>query len=227
MKRIALNGEYGKGKYGTVDDEDFEYLRQFKWYIDKTRKGIYAYRIIKTDQGMTTERMAKTILKTEQRTIINYRDGNTLNNRKTNMELGSWVEAGAGRKIGRNNKTGYKGVVQYGDFFRPKIKVDGKAKWLGVYETAIEAGIAYNWGALEDFGEVAQFNDIPNWRNIRPVPRNKKDYIRKDSKTGIRGISFYGGKYKVRKYKAGVHYNLGSFSTLEEAKEALQKGINQ
>ena len=37
MKRIALGGIRGTGLYTMVDDEDFEFLSQFKWRL--SRKG--------------------------------------------------------------------------------------------------------------------------------------------------------------------------------------------
>lgn len=35
-----------QGKFAIVDDEDYEYLSQFKWYAEKHRKTFYAARTI-------------------------------------------------------------------------------------------------------------------------------------------------------------------------------------
>ena len=37
MKEIALSGKKGQGLFTKVDDEDYEYLKQFSWHL--SRKG--------------------------------------------------------------------------------------------------------------------------------------------------------------------------------------------
>ena len=42
-----------------------------------------------------------------------------------------------------NSTTGYLGVYKVGDKFRAKREVDGKQIYLGIYDTAVDAAVAY------------------------------------------------------------------------------------
>ncbi len=44
MKKIPLRGRLGQGKFALVDDEDFWYLSQFRWYARQSKNNWYAER---------------------------------------------------------------------------------------------------------------------------------------------------------------------------------------
>lgn len=46
MREIKLT----QGKFALVDDEDYEYLNQFKWYAHKAGDTYYAARVIYTPE---------------------------------------------------------------------------------------------------------------------------------------------------------------------------------
>ena len=66
------------------------------------------------------------------------------------------------QRIRKNNKTGYKGVYYHKSTgkYQASIK-DGKQKYLGLYPTAVEAGIAYNNYIIENNLEGFILNEIP------------------------------------------------------------------
>ena len=49
--------------------------------------------------------------------------------------------------------------------------------------------------------------------------------VRKDSKTGIYGVTFHGGKWEARIRVKGKNKYLGRFSTPEEAGKAAEEGM--
>ena len=65
------------------------------------------------------------------------------------------------QRIRKNNKTGYKGVYYHKSTgkYQASIK-DGKQKYLGLYPTAVEAGIAYNNYIIENNLEGFILNEI-------------------------------------------------------------------
>ena len=66
-----------------------------------------------------------------------------------------------------------------------------------------------------------------NTAHLRPVTPGQNNQnikgVRKDSSTGIRGVSFQYGKYKAHVRHQGVLYHLGTFDTAEAAGEAARQ----
>ena len=89
MKKIPLRGKYGKGKFALVDDEDFNYLNQFKWFAKKPFYGkqyavrnLYIY-VSKNKYKGSVIRMHREIMKATTGIEVDHKDGNGLNNRGT------------------------------------------------------------------------------------------------------------------------------------------------
>jgi len=91
------------------------------------------------------------------RPMIDHRDGNSTNNRRTNLRLASPSQNTANRRPG-NNRSGYKGV----DFhrrlerWRAVICNKGRRIYLGSFTTPEAAHAAYAAAARELFGEFAR-----------------------------------------------------------------------
>jgi HNH endonuclease len=91
------------------------------------------------------------------RDVIDHRDGDPSNNRWDNLRRATVSQNNANRRIHRNNKCGYKGVVenQWGRFWAT-IHKDGRRLHLGTFATAQEAHAAYVEAAHRLFGEFAR-----------------------------------------------------------------------
>ena len=159
MREIKLT----KGFKAKVDDEDFEWLNKFYWLI--STQG-YPYTNIKTEKGRKTILMHQMIAEMMGWNKADHINLDKLDNRKsTNLRQCTTSQNGANRGKNKNNTSGYKGVYLINDISRKKrwcarIQVNRKYIFLGNYETAKEAAVAYNKAAIKYFGEFARLNPI-------------------------------------------------------------------
>jgi hypothetical protein len=158
MKQIPLT----RGLFALVDDEDFDRVSQFKWTAETSPKDntFYACRSVKVGGKWTHESLHHKILDhLPRRQRIDHRDGDGLNNQKSNLRPASHSENL--RNMRCRNKHGLKGIclLSYGAKpWKAKITYDGKLRHIGYYATAIEAAEAYDKKASEVFGEFARLN---------------------------------------------------------------------
>lgn len=158
MKQIDV----GRGLYALVDDCDYPELCKYKWCALKHRTGRF-YAI--TNSGGKSVLMHRLIMKA--RTFsekVDHLDGNSLNNTRENLRIATNAENMRNRGIAGHNKTGFKGVIKRSDrrtkIYKAQIGVDGKTIYLGCFNTAQEAAIAYNEKAKELHGEFARLNQV-------------------------------------------------------------------
>ena len=101
MKKIKLTN-YG---YSLIDDEDFDKISKYKWYAVKNKSGkIYAKRTV---GGFGMHRV---ILKDRVGFEIDHINGNSLDNRKSNLRIATKSQNQANTNKRVNNSSGYKGV---------------------------------------------------------------------------------------------------------------------
>lgn len=161
-KKIPLS----QGKFAIVDDEDYEYLNQWKWSIVSDSINQYAIRRLSTsiDKKRRTIRMHRLVLDViDKKLVVDHINGNTLDNRKSNLRVCTQLENNKNvNKIKSNNKTGYKGVLWHkrDRIYEAFIGLNGKRIYLGRFHDIIEAVKAYNEAALKYHGEFARLNII-------------------------------------------------------------------
>lgn len=120
------------------------------------------------------------------------------------------------RQFGRKSANGYRGVQAVGDRWQAEIKHQKRRIPLGFYDTADEAGFAYDKAALELYGEKAQLNhpleQVQAW-----MPPDR--HLRKTNTSGYRGVRKLGKDH----WYAQIHINkeqniyLGTFNSPEDA----------
>lgn len=89
---------------------------------------------------------------------LDHRDGNRQNNALSNLREATQGQNMKNRALNKNNKTGYKGVTNYGGKFMAQIMCDGKPYKLGTFCTAEDAYAAYCEASKKlhgDFGRTA------------------------------------------------------------------------
>jgi hypothetical protein len=153
MKQIKLGGKYANGQTTKVDDEDFELLSKYKWRLSG-----WGYAIRSTHDR--TIFMHKSLMGTppdEVRQQVDHINRDQLDNRKINLRFASWSDNLRNRDCGKKNK--YRGVLHLKPW-RAILKTNGKEYFIGTFNTAREAALAYNKKAIEILGDKAQLNNL-------------------------------------------------------------------
>lgn len=90
--------------------------------------------------------------------FVDHKDGNTANNRWSNLRSATPSQNLANRGLPANSSTGFKGVSRHQKSrrFRAVIKAEGRYIHLGFYDTAEEAHAAYCAAATKYYGEFAR-----------------------------------------------------------------------
>ena len=161
MKEIPLS----QSKVTLVDDEDYEWLNQWKWCAWKSGNIFYAERSVYPN-GWKGKKI--TILMHREILCLangdgklgDHRDRNGLNNQKHNLRVVNKAINGYNRKMMSNNKSGYRGV----SFYKPnnkwatKIRVETVLIHCGYHPEKIDAARAYDQAALKYYGNDAILN---------------------------------------------------------------------
>ncbi len=142
MKEIFLTQE----QIALVDDEDFEYLNQWKWYATKNCNTFYAVRAGGIVNGsMTIIRMHTVILgKPPNGLVTDHENGNGLDNQRYNLGHVTRRQNHQNRKH-QNSSSQYPGVcwATNDKKWQANITINGKTKYLGQFINEREAFDAY------------------------------------------------------------------------------------
>jgi len=119
MKQIPLT----QGKFAIVDDEDFEYLNQWKWTAQKKPNGFYAYRTA----GKPRKRifMHALLVSVPEGMQCDHKNLDTLDNQKKNLRIATRSQNMANRRV-PYNKTGERCIQKRNSGYQVKIKKDNK-----------------------------------------------------------------------------------------------------
>lgn len=150
------------GKSVIVDDEDYDALSAYKWCLNGADRQ-YALRRTTKEEGNYLQLMHRQIMGvgkfSDNGIYVDHINGNTLDNRKSNLRFSTNQENARNSKKPSNNTSGHKGVFHYKDRdrYRAFIKYDGRQVHIGMFDTLDEAAEAYRNKAVELFGAFARF----------------------------------------------------------------------
>jgi len=160
LKTIPLT----QNKFALVDDEDYQDLSQYKWYARRDGNIFYATRSFRVNKKQSAEQMHRRILGLNpgDGKETDHIDMDGLNNQRNNLRIATKGQNEANQIIYRNNTSGFKGVhwSKGAKKWMARIKIDSQSKYLGLFESKIDAALAYNKAAIRYFGEFARINQI-------------------------------------------------------------------
>lgn len=92
--------------------------------------------------------------------MIDHRDGNPFNNKRSNLRMATGPENGRNARRSVNNTSGYKGVSWHEatQKWGSSIHVDGAQKHLGVFADPWFAHAVYCKAAIHFYGDFARFS---------------------------------------------------------------------
>ena len=162
MREVPLT----QGMVALVDDEDYEEVMRYRWIYHRPRhsKTGYAQTTVHLERGRggrsKTPRMHQLIYgPVPDGMTVDHRDGNGLNNRRSNLRLASRAEQARNRRPRAASATGFKGVFpSTPNRWIARIGWEGRRLNLGTFSSPEEAACAYDAKARELCGDFAYVN---------------------------------------------------------------------
>lgn len=132
MKQIKLT----KNKFALVDDEDFEWLNQWKWWTD--HRG-YAVRDVGGRKDKKRILMHRFINVTPKGYHTDHINHNKLDNRRSNIRTTTPSQNILNSVLSKSNTSGYKGVAWYKNGWVATIKINYQKIHLGRFKKLEDA----------------------------------------------------------------------------------------
>jgi hypothetical protein len=158
FRRIPLT----QGKFAIVDPADYDKLAKYKWFAMRSRRGLYAVRMVTTKNGRRKKiRMHRQILNVPADKFVDHINHNGLDNRKDNLRIvtnmqNSWNK----RKQRGSYSSQYKGVswAKRPGKWHAEIYCRGRKIFIGYFDDEKAAARAYDAKAAELYGDYAALN---------------------------------------------------------------------
>lgn len=164
MKTITLT----QGQVAVVDDEDYLFLSQWKWYAKRVKRKQATDTWYAERTGPRPNKQHFHMHREVLRRIGfsdfpqgDHKDSNGLNNQRYNLRPATVPQNGHNRRKRNGCTSRFKGVHWHkskGPGWMAVIHREGKLNYLGTFENEIDAAKAYDAAARLYFGEFSRLN---------------------------------------------------------------------
>ena len=239
MELVINSKVYGEHVFH-LDDEDAEIANSRPWWLMKTKGGLIAV----NKRGGKLAYLHHEILKGTHFSDIIYKDGDRLNNRKSNLliieaqkftEYENYIEM-----IVHSIKFGKHSVLfdknNYEEFRQHKWSI---AKRRGVFYCVCHSngGISLmhqmilpnNEGTVDHINHNGLDNRVINLRRASKAENCRNSRAPITNASGYKGVSFYGAynKWRVQITKNGKNSHVGYYDKIEDAVLAYNKSAER
>jgi len=205
MKQIPLN----HGKFALVDDSDYEWLMQWKWFFEQG----YARRNNLANLAGEPLRMHRLILgdKLKPGMVCDHINRDKLDNRRENLRVCTRAENCQNRTKSKGTTSIYLGVTFQKGKWVTSLHVGREATYVGSFTSEVDAAIAYNRASLAANRAFATLNPVID--DGRVLRRSEH----KIGKSNLRGVRQVNKRWVARASSNGRLIHLGTFDTPDDA----------
>ena len=152
-----------KGYFFLIDEEDFDLIQNYKWFLRKVKNINY---VIGYKKGSSRKKIKFVYLHRillspiPEGMEIDHKNHNGLVNRRCNISIVNKSDQIKNRRKHRGTSK-YWGVSRHlGYCWVAKININGKQQHLGCFEDEKEAALAYNNAAIKTGNHYYRLNDL-------------------------------------------------------------------
>lgn len=154
------------GRFAIIDEDDAHIVDPYRWCCDslgyfrrKRRAG--------EGKGFSSVLMHREILNAPAGVDVDHINGDPSDNRRANLRVATRSQNRVNTGLQSNNTSGYKGVswrVKHQKWQAAISRIEPRGmRFLGHFDSAIEAARAYDAAAIELYGEFARLNFPDEW----------------------------------------------------------------
>jgi hypothetical protein len=170
MKFISLT----QGKFSLVDDEDYDWLTQRKWFAMQLKYSKDRPFIALSWDGKGKHvLMHRVIVDAQEGMVVDHINHVMLDNRRCNLRVCTHSQNSMNKCRQSNNTSGFTGVTWHHGVWEARIMVSRKSIYLGSAHSPEEASLLYKQGVVKYFGQFAYQEDLRgsdlSWTTNWPV----------------------------------------------------------
>lgn len=151
-----------KGFVALIDPEFAQAVGLWLWNAHSDRRNWYPARSYHQKIGgqrrVLTVKLHQMILPVPYGFLVDHQNGNTLDNRRSNLRVATASENAMNRSKAVATSSQYRGVTRVRNKWQAIITAGGRQTYLGMYSSEAEAAKAYDLAAVRIHGAFAKLN---------------------------------------------------------------------